>query len=277
MLVQISMTLRSWIEGLWEGLLATHAADDGGFSSASYVCVPNQQKQGAGRLVSAASSFLEASGASSKPGEQASRRAAYAEQAGKIYNAKSLSKYPFEQALKDAEQHGLQKPCDKFGRIGSAKDGHFCDGPDACVTNLPLDFGARSQDMGDPFCWRLTCPNGMPAESCPAPQWENQCIPLAGHPWCVPPDYLKRYGRPIEVSCSASGPEAELPGSPTGCWWLKKYAHADLQRLPGPILSRFQPDKGWFVDHGPALTENEAERWIRFGRLDPMPEPVKGN
>merc|ERR1712008_317877 len=102
---------------------------------------------------------------------------------------------------------------------------------------------------------------------------EDQCLPLAGHPWCVPPKYLEKYDGPIEVSCSASGPEANLAGSPTGCWWLKKYANADLQRLPGPILNRSQPGQGWFVEHGPALTEKEAERWICFGKLDPMPEP----
>ncbi|CAK9036588.1 unnamed protein product [Durusdinium trenchii] len=77
-----------------------------------------------------------------------------------------------------------QKVCDMLGRITGAYQGKFCQGPDACVTALPRDFG---QVTGATFC-----PKG-------------DCGEKAGRPWCVSPQFLKLYDGPIEINCKASG------------------------------------------------------------------------
>merc|ERR1719291_1547470 len=91
----------------------------------------------------------------------------------------------------------------------------------------------------------------------------------AGQPWCVGRDLLERYKSrsPIEIKCSASGSDALSVGHPSGCWWLMKYAKKDLQRWPGRIVVPDLPPKGGTVRDGPGMSLQDAEIWMREGRL----------
>lgn len=99
---------------------------------------------------------------------------------------------------------------------------------------------------------------------------------LAGQPWCVAPEALRRYRGPIEVDCAASGAGARDVGSPTGCWWLRAAAGRDIQRLPGKIridAPTSGPDEEglWAPpgDPSPALTAAQAEVWAKTGKILP--------
>jgi len=177
------------------------------------------------------------------------------------YDQSALSPNPFARAV---EEQKLPPVCDTLGRIATSRDGYTCDGDDACVTALPSDFCSRLGGSPD-FCYWFTAP----------PQDHTKT--LAGHPWCVKAEDLRRYGGPIEVKCSASGPGARAVGSPTGCWWLKEYAQQDLQRLPGPIRMTSLPagtPRDVYVDDAPgvsALSEKQAEHWVVNGSLGKLP------
>lgn len=206
------------------------------------------------------------------------------------YDQEALSPNPFAQA---AAEDRSPPVCDPQGRISTARDGRTCDGDDACVTALPSDFCARFAGQPDlpEFCYKWVappylgpppCPPGAvacpPAPPSPAAYWEDQArTQLAGRPWCVKAEHVRRYAGPIELKCSASGPGAQAVGSPTGCWWLKEFAKEDIQRLSGPIrMSNLPPGmpRGVYVDDAPgvsALTEKQAEHWVVNGSLGPLP------
>mmetsp|Transcript_55871 Transcript_55871/g.86852 ORF Transcript_55871/g.86852 Transcript_55871/m.86852 type:complete len:476 (-) Transcript_55871:26-1453(-) len=203
---------------------------------------------------------------------------------------------------------GMQTPCDPKGRILSASDGTFCEDDQVCVTALPRDFGKYTGK----FCWhwfqpenqQVKCPDKpycppppkcaygegkCPPHTCPEAKpcpkeaqckrgfWKDMCRKNAGQPWCVKPEVLKQYRRPIEIKCSASGKDVRnKPGSPDGCWWLSKVSRMDFQRLPGKIKdpNRTKPS-GWFVtglnkEDNDAITEKQAEKWITTGEFSGM-------
>ncbi|CAJ1426598.1 unnamed protein product, partial [Effrenium voratum] len=162
-----------------------------------------------------------------------------------------------------AQKPRLQKVCDPWGRITGAYKGKLCQGSDSCVTALPLDFGQRT---GAPFC-----PQG-------------DCSGKAGHPWCVPAKFLKRYDGPIEINCKSSGEGTLEQGDPSGCWWFEKNVpREELQRLPGVVIGKYAPRKGmrFYKRTGKGLTFDEAERWVQTGQLvDPAsvgPDPDDPN
>jgi len=204
---------------------------------------------------------------------------------------------------------GMLKPCDKMGRILSSPDGTFCNDDQACVTALPADF---AKDTGN-FCWhlfqpeckRIECPpppfcqpvgpvrradgswyhppdNCPPLKPCPKqppcekPYWRNECKLNAGMPWCVPPEVLKKYRGPLEISCAATGNLLrQTKGSPDQCWWLNKYSRMDLQRLPGKVRRDAWPESGPFVRFdNKALSQKQAETFIQTGQLIPAEDPT---
>jgi len=156
----------------------------------------------------------------------------------------------------------IAQPCDRNGRIQTTDDFTYCNNEDACVTALPADF---AKDTGD-FCFRPPVA-GFPAEL-QTPPGQDVCAANAGQPWCVPVDVLKKYRERIEIRCSASGENVrDEVGNYTGCWWLKKMVHSDIQRLPGNIKSNIQ-HSNMFVKPGSGqsgITEEQAEEWIAKG------------
>lgn len=190
-----------------------------------------------------------------------------------VYDQASLSPEPFAKAVEAEKRPSV---CDELGRIDTAKDGHTCDGDDACVNALPSDFCERvgGPPDGTGFCYRWAVPPGGEG------YWEDQSRSnLAGRPWCVKAKDLKTYAGPIEIMCSASGPGARVEGSPTGCWWLKEFAEQDVQRLSGPIRMSGRLPKGTspelYVQDAPGvrcLTEKQAEHWVLNGSLGPLPD-----
>ncbi|CAK9010684.1 Adenosine 3'-phospho 5'-phosphosulfate transporter 1 (PAPS transporter 1) (Solute carrier family 35 member B2) [Durusdinium trenchii] len=145
-----------------------------------------------------------------------------------------------------------QKVCDMLGRITGAYQGKFCQGPDACVTALPRDFG---QVTGATFC-----PKG-------------DCGEKAGRPWCVSPQFLKLYDGPIEPGLGTSGPGG---GNPSGCWWFLRnepgkdtlgQREHELNRLPGVIVWKNAPDTRLLKRSGVGLKMSEARLWATTGQL----------
>lgn len=213
--------------------------------------------------------------------------------------------------LKTGPAEGELTPCDPKGRILDSADGTFCKDNQVCVSALPQDF-AKTSDKHSKFCWHYikpdcpevkcpdkpycppppkctkegkcppyACPVAPPCPKqpkCPPGIWKDMCYKNRGQPWCVAPELIKEYRRPIEIKCSATGRDIrDKVGSPDGCWWLRKVAkHSgkmDFQRLPGKIKRNYAPAGGWFVtgrepsDKG-ALPEKLAEKWIEKGELN---------
>lgn len=194
------------------------------------------------------------------------------------YSKKLVLDNPYQSSLNASHEHDqlaaqngpAVAPCDTVGRIKTAAGGKYCYGDQACITVLPKDWTRRTGDSS------TACSSTSSGQV--------QCEELTGRPWCVSPQNLETFGGPIEIKCPASGKDAQIKPSPTGCWWLKAAAPTEtLQRLPGLIKSygynapSFR--SGWSLrgdqtDDGTVITPGQAENWAINGRLDEPPRPI---
>eukprot|EP00913_Durusdinium_trenchii_P026467 g24833.t1 len=145
-----------------------------------------------------------------------------------------------------------QKVCDMLGRITGAYQGKFCQGPDACVTALPRDFG---QVTGATFC-----PKG-------------DCGEKAGRPWCVSPQTrwvsASMRERVLRVIVWKNAPDTRLlKRSGVGL----KMSEARLWATTGQLVNPSD-----FAAEGTDVTSSEARRMtgVPFGTCPTLGTPFR--